>query len=241
MTTSGTGGYPPAPTDRPPVIDDTPATAPNQTPPLGEAATLQGKHVASTAADQLGNVASESASQARNLLAEAQSQVRDQASTQKDRAAGSLHTLGDELRSMSDGTAAGTQPGLATDLARQAAEKVQGLATWLEAREPGDLLDEVRGLARRKPGTFLLGAAVAGLLAGRLTRGAVEAKREDNPADGAEQPAAVTTPMRAVPTAGQSPVSAVGPEATVLDTPMTQQPDPLLLDPQATYAGSERR
>jgi hypothetical protein len=32
------------------------------------------------------------------------------------------------------------------------------------------LLDEVRGFARRKPGTFLLVAAAAGVVAGRLTR-----------------------------------------------------------------------
>ncbi|GAB3951736.1 hypothetical protein GCM10027614_54210 [Micromonospora vulcania] len=33
------------------------------------------------------------------------------------------------------------------------------------------MLDDVRTYARRHPGTFLAGAAVAGLLVGRLTRG----------------------------------------------------------------------
>ena len=48
---------------------------------------------------------------------------------------------------------------------------MHGAASWLEQREPADLLDEVRNFARRRPGTFLIGAAVAGLAAGRLTRG----------------------------------------------------------------------
>ncbi|MEK8109106.1 phage holin family protein [Micromonospora sp. M12] len=47
----------------------------------------------------------------------------------------------------------------------------QQAAGWLDEREPGEVLDEVRTYARRNPGTFLAGAAVAGLLVGRLTRG----------------------------------------------------------------------
>jgi hypothetical protein len=41
----------------------------------------------------------------------------------------------------------------------------------LQNREPAELLDDVRSFARRKPGLFLLGAAAAGVLAGRLTSG----------------------------------------------------------------------
>ena len=65
----------------------------------------------------------------------------------------------------------GGQSGVATEFARQAADRMHGAASWLEQREPGDLLDEVRNFARRRPGAFLIGAAVAGLAAGRLTRG----------------------------------------------------------------------
>jgi hypothetical protein len=249
MTTSGTGGYPPAPIDGPPASSDNPpvlvegsSSASGQPPQIGSAAKEQGKHVASTAADQVGNVASESATQARDLLHEAQAQVRDQAGTQKDRAAGGLRTLGDELRSMSDRTAEGSQQGLASDLARQAATKVHDLAAWLDAREPGDILEEVRDLARRKPGTFLLGAAVAGLVAGRLTRGAVDAKRDDNAADGVELRSSVPAATPPVPMTDQAPAAtAVGPEATVLDPAMSAQPDPLVVDSPHSYAGGERR
>ena len=69
----------------------------------------------------------------------------------------------------------GGQSGPATELAQQAAERVRHAASWLDEREPGDLVGEVRRLGRQHPGTFLLGAALAGVLVGRLTRGAVQA------------------------------------------------------------------
>ena len=58
-----------------------------------------------------------------------------------------------------------------TTLADQAADRVQSVAGWLEQRQPGEVLDEVRDFARRRPGTFLAAAAVVGLIGGRLTRG----------------------------------------------------------------------
>jgi hypothetical protein len=104
-------------------------------------------------------------------------QAHEQSRAQKDKAASGLRSLGAELQSMANGQ--GGQSGLATDLAQQASAKVQDLAGWLDQREPGELLEEVRALARRKPGTFLLGALAAGVVAGRLTRGAVDATRSD--------------------------------------------------------------
>jgi hypothetical protein len=73
-----------------------------------------------------------------------------------------------------DRMASGQQPssGLATDLVRQAAERTRQLCERLEGREPAQLLDDVRDFARRRPGTFLLGSLAAGVVAGRLLRGA---------------------------------------------------------------------
>jgi hypothetical protein len=61
---------------------------------------------------------------------------------------------------------------MASDVARQVADRAHTLAGHLEDREPGDLLGDVRDFARRRPGTFLLGALAAGVVAGRLTRAA---------------------------------------------------------------------
>src|SRR5690348_5527696 len=82
---------------------------------------------------------------------------------------------------MADG---GERQGVASALAAEAADRLGGLADWLNRREPGDLVEEVRRLARRRPGALLLGAAVAGVLAGRLTRGTIDAKRDTSGADG---------------------------------------------------------
>lgn len=135
---------------------------------VGRSARDAGSQVAQTATDQARQVVAETDRQARDLLGEAQGQARDQASVQQQKAAQQLHSVADELHEMA---AKGGQPGLATEVARQAADRIEGAASWLEQRKPGDVLQEVRDFARRRPGAFLIGAAVAGLAAGRLTRG----------------------------------------------------------------------
>lgn len=146
-------------------------------PPQDQSAMESGKQVASTASDEASNVAAETRQQAKNLGHEFNNQAQQQVAVQKDKAANGLHSLGGELRSMAQ---QGGQSGPVTELAHQAADKVTDLATWLERRDPGSLVEEVRTYARRKPGTFLVGAVVAGVVAGRLTRGAVQASQDDS-------------------------------------------------------------
>jgi hypothetical protein len=102
------------------------------------------------------------------LMHQLRSEATGQASTQSDRAVQGLRDLGDELKQMASSSG---QNGLATDLAAQAADRVHAVAGWLDQRQPGEVLDEVRSFARRRPGTFLAAAAVVGLIGGRLTRG----------------------------------------------------------------------
>ena len=63
------------------------------------------------------------------------------------------------------------ESGMAADLARQGASRLDAAASWLENRQPGEILDEVRSFARRRPGAFIAGAAILGLVGGRMTRG----------------------------------------------------------------------
>jgi hypothetical protein len=132
--------------------------------------------VVSTSTEQAKEVAGEAQRQARDLAAEARQQLRTQASDQRQKAVTSLHSFGDELGQMAERS---EQSGVGTELARQASRRAHDVANYLDTHEPGDLLDEVRAFARRRPGTFLLGAALAGVVVGRLTRGAVAARRED--------------------------------------------------------------
>lgn len=125
------------------------------------------KGVAQTAGSEAKNVAHEAGTQAKNLVGEVGSNLKSQASTQQQRVTEGLRSLSDELRSMANNSEGGT----AQQLVQQVSDRTGSAASWLEGRDPGSLLDEVTGFARRRPGTFLLVAAGAGLLAGRLARG----------------------------------------------------------------------
>lgn len=174
-------------TTSPPTAGTT-GTAKQEAAEIGQTTKEAGVQVVTTAKDEARNVVDETRNQARDLLQQTRSQLQDQAATQKTKAAGGLRSLGDELRSLARGEQPPGGSGQVSGLADQAADAVHQLASWLDAKEPGQLLDEVRDLARRRPGAFLLGAAAAGVLAGRLTRGAVDASRsepsESQPAGG---------------------------------------------------------
>jgi hypothetical protein len=145
---------------------------------VGQTAKQAGSQVASTAADQAKNVVAETRHQAQSLVEQGRSQVRQQAVTQQQKAGQTLSSLAEQLRGMVEGNA--PAPGPARDLIQQGAGRVEEFANFLQNREPADLLDEVRSFARRRPGTFLLGAALAGVLAGRLTSGVKAAHSSDS-------------------------------------------------------------
>lgn len=195
-TPLATGADPVPPVGTPPVVGySTPQTsgatesdssggtvdvAKGQAAEVTQGAKEAGQHVAEVAKDQAANVGAEASRQAKDLLSQAGSEVGQQASQQQQRLAQGIRALGDELHKM-------TQPGQqssgpATDLAKQGAQRAQDFASWLEQREPREVLDEVTAFARRRPGTFLLLAAGAGLLAGRMTRGLKAAAGDDNEA-----------------------------------------------------------
>ncbi len=160
--------------------------AKDQAASVGQSAADAGQHVAGVAQEQAKNVVAEAGSQAKDLLGQARTELGEQANAQQQRLAASLHALGEELHSM---TQHSDRPGVATDLAGQGASKSHDVASWLEEREPGHLVQELQSFARRRPGTFLLAAAGAGVLAGRLTRG-VKAASSDDSTDPATGPGA---------------------------------------------------
>jgi hypothetical protein len=140
-----------------------------------------GKQTAETAKQQAGEVAGEAKNQARALLDQTREQIASQGSDQQQRAASGLRSMADELTAMINGQ--GGTGGIASDLAREASDRVQMAADWLESREPRDLLTEVRRFASRRPGTFLAAAGVLGFIGGRMTRGAVDEARDSSDED----------------------------------------------------------
>ena len=183
-----------------PGFQDQPSTAAavarEQAATVSRSAGEAGGHVAQTAADQAREVVSETARQARDLLGEAGGHARDQAFAQQQKAASQLRSVADELHEM---TAKGGQSGVVTEVAQQAAERIHGVASWLEQREPADVLQAVRDFARRRPGVFLAGAVAAGLAAGRLTRGMTDAAHSDSQHQGTQRPPRELPPGAAIP------------------------------------------
>ncbi len=217
-------------------------TARDQAQQVKDSAADATSQVAQTGKEQVRQVTDDVRSQAKQLAGETKNQLTEQASSQRDRAVSSLRSLGDELSSMSQSS---EQSGVGTQLAREGSDLTHKAANFLEQRDPTQLLDEVRNLARRRPGAFLVGAAVAGVVAGRLTRGAVSARSDDSsgqqaadmyppaPAYGDTYAGAQVDPLAAgvsVPgrtTASSSPsVAGFDEPAPILEEPYGEQPPP---------------
>lgn len=135
---------------------------------------------AGTAKEQAGKVASEATGQAKQLFGQATSELRDQAGQQQQRVAQGLRGVGSELGSMADKSEDG---GLASELVRNLSGRADSVAGWLEDRDPGSLLGDVKQFAARRPGTFIAIAAGAGLLAGRVVK-SLTAEAKDEHASG---------------------------------------------------------
>jgi hypothetical protein len=146
-------------------------TAAEQGRQVAGTAAGEARQVAGTAAGEAQRVASEASAQVRGLVSEATVQVEEQSRTQLGRLVETLQSFSEDFERM-----ASQGEGPATGLAREAADRTLTLASHLEGCEPRDLLEDVRSFARRRPGAFLAGSLVAGVVAGRLTRGAKAAQ-----------------------------------------------------------------
>jgi hypothetical protein len=128
------------------------------------------RHVAEVGKDEVKNVAQETSQQAKELWQQTRSQLLDQSAQQQTKVAEGLRSLSQELAGMARGS---EHQGVASDLAQQASQRMGDVAGWLDQRDPGSLVSEVKQFARQRPGTFLAAAAVIGLVGGRLSRGLV--------------------------------------------------------------------
>src|SRR4051794_24318842 len=135
----------------------TASTAKNEAKDVGREAVGGAKQVAGTAKDQAANVAGEAKYQAKDLIGQARNEARQQAHSQQQRAAQGLRTAAESLTGM----AQNADSGVAQQVVQNVSERVHSAASWLEQREPADLLQEVRSFAARRPGLFLAIAAGA--------------------------------------------------------------------------------
>lgn len=158
---------------------------------LKDSATASAKNVLGAAKDEASSVVGEAKSQAKDLYAQSQRELKDQAGVQQQRIAAGLRSVGDELSSMA---ANSEGSGIASDLVQQVSTRLSGAASWLGDRDPSTVLDEVKRFARRRPGTFILGAAIAGIVVGRLTRALAANASDDSSATGSRALPAAPAP-----------------------------------------------
>jgi hypothetical protein len=199
--------------------------APDQAAEVTRQATDSAQDVAETAKSEAANVAAEVKTNVKELLYQAKSDLTGQAGIQQQKVAEGLRSISTELHSMASSSSG---PGVATDLVRQAAEGSSAAAAWLEGRDPGSLLTEVKSFARQRPGTFLMLAAGAGILAGRLSRSLSAGAPESTVPTTA---AGTGAPVNRVPDTGMAvpppPVQLPGPDATTAGLVETYPPNPV--------------
>jgi hypothetical protein len=164
----------------------TAAVVTDQASDLSHSGVQAGRHVADLAREQASGVAAEAGRQGEDLLRQAQGQLREQAARGQQQLANRLFSLSDELYSMAG---ASGQRGIAAAVASQAASRVRAAGQWLDERQPGQVADDVQPFARSRPAIFLVLAAGAGLVAGRLSRGLKGADSDPGaPASGERRP-----------------------------------------------------
>jgi hypothetical protein len=123
--------------------------------------------VGATAKDEAMNVAHEVQQQARTALQQVQDDLRSRADQEAGRFAETLHATGRQLSSMAD---AADGHGVMPSVVREGAGAVERLGTRLDDGGIDAVMGDVRRWARRSPGSFLLGAAALGFVAGRVAR-----------------------------------------------------------------------
>ena len=205
---------------RPPSGRDTTQQITDQTKVVSESAAHAGGDVVRSAKEQGRQAVTTTGQQARDLYGQVRSEVEEQARTQQKRAAAGLHAVADEAARMAE---RGGESGPATQAVRQASDRIQQAGRWLDDRDPAGVFDQVKTIARRHPGTFLLGAAVLGVMAGRFARNAT-----GDPSGGGAQPQNPTddTPASSTLDEGAGRTGHERPAGSLLDDARAVPPTP---------------
>ena len=110
----------------------------------------------------------------KGVFADLGSDLSSEAQNQKMRLAKGLKGFGTELEEV-----ARNSSGRVPHLRVRPLPARRGLAHWLEHTEGRDMVRSVEDFGRRRPVMFILGCALAGVVAGRLTRGMIDDRSQD--------------------------------------------------------------
>jgi hypothetical protein len=151
-------------------VKESAAVAAERTKEVAGTASEQARTVADSAREHAGEVREEVAKQSREIVHQAKAKLREQGRAQTHELASTVRGWAGQTQALADGRP--HEAGPVADYARRAADRATTLAGKLEERGMDGILDDLQRFARRRPGVFLLGAAVAGFGVGRLVRGA---------------------------------------------------------------------
>lgn len=179
--------------------------------------------VAETAEQELHTMKAEAADAAKTVASDVRQQLRAQAEDQASKVSSTLGDLSGQLRSMAE---AGS-PGLAQDVVRDLSQRADALRSRLDQQGIDGVIGDARRFARNRPGLFLAGAAVAGLVVGRVikstdTHGIVETAKPHE-GDG-QTPLSSGTYGELPPTGATTTATFPAAGATPLTTPVAPGP-----------------
>jgi hypothetical protein len=222
---------------------------PGTTPVEGGSSTQVGE-VTEQAKQQSQQLAHQARQQASELASRTTEQAKSQLTNQKHNASQRMVPIQSALRESAQQLRNQGQ-GQVGEYAEKAADQVERFSTYLRQTEVDEIMDEVRGFARRRPGLFLGSAAAVGFLASRFFK----STSEEASSAGYGSSAPTTTGRTAVSyeadeTATGLPPGSVAGSPTATRTPLTDQPPttgqpPVGTDrteePPTTSGGSDAR
>jgi hypothetical protein len=181
----------------------------------GQAAVERAQEVTGEVRRQAGNVAQDMKSQTQHLLERTKEEVSKEASSRAGQFASTMHEVANELRMMADAD----EPGRLQGFVRGAADRADNMASTIDDRGFEGVVDDVKGMVRRRPGIVLIAAAATGFLVGRLVREAGQVAGNGNGSARTSIGQSERTPGDVVDLTGQSgaggPASAIDPLASL--------------------------
>jgi hypothetical protein len=197
---------------------------------VAQTAAAETRDVADHAKEQVTSLAVETREQAMQALSSATNELETQLTQRLGEAASLARTTADELRALSEGRP--QDAGRTAGFVRQASQRLDRFAERTEVLGARGAAEEVADFGRRRPVAFLLGAAAAGVLVGRMVRAGKSAHES-------EAPRTISSPPEP-PFASSSPSSSPASAASLASTPPTvapmASPEPPVWDAPTTEA-----
>jgi hypothetical protein len=164
------------------------------TTPVESGSSTQVDQVTEQAKQQSQQLAHQARQQASNLASRTSEQAKSQLANHKHNASQSMVPIQSALRESAQQLRNQGQ-GQVGDYAEKAADRVERFSTYLRQTEVDEIMEEVRGFARRRPGLFVGSAAAVGFFATRFLKStSEEVSSAEAPTAGYGDFSAPTTP-----------------------------------------------